>query len=120
MSENKPTAADNPNRNQNALMIRLLAAGYILYMLFQTIKSYIAGGEEAPTVFVLLISIVVLGGGAVFILLLAFRQYRKNKEAIEERMRQQREEEALKEQQELEEADALELQDEEPVEQDIL
>ena len=82
MSNAKPTAATDKNRNDNAFMIRLLAAGYILYMLIDTIRSFIAGGEEAPTVFVLILSIVVLGGGAAFILISSWKQYQKNKKNI--------------------------------------
>ena len=52
------------------LGIRAVAVGYALYCLWQIIKMYMDGGEEAPSIWMLLLAIVVLGGGAVVIAIL--------------------------------------------------
>lgn len=102
MDNSKPTASNNKNRNDTMLTFRLLAVGYILYMVWQVIKAYIEGGEEAPSVLVLVLTIVLLGGGAVFVLIISLKQYRANKQQIEEQVAQAR---AEAEQAALEEAE---------------
>ena len=94
----------NQPRNMNSVMMfRLLAAGYVLYMLYQVVKSYIEGGEEAPSLFLLLFSIVLLGGGAAVILLLSWREYKRYQAECKE----------AAEQAALEEAEAQEAEEEE-------
>ena len=56
------------------LGIRAVAVGYALYCLWQIIKMYIDGGEEAPSIWMLLLAIAVLGGGAVLIAVLTVRK----------------------------------------------
>lgn len=47
--------------------VRVLAVAYLGYSLWQIIQMYIEGGEQAPSLLLLILAIVVLGGGAVFI-----------------------------------------------------
>jgi len=81
---------DNSNRPRNPdnyFMFKLLGAGYLLYLVYDIIKMYIAGGEDQPSVFLLVLSIVVLGGGAIFIAVHSFLQWRRHKrEAAEEEL----------------------------------
>ena len=72
--------------NPNALLgIRALAVGYLIYCLWQIVKMYMEGGEEAPSVWLLILAIVVLGGGAIWIAIMTFLKLRQLKE--EERAR---------------------------------
>lgn len=70
---------ERPVNFNNVMMIRVLAVGYILYMLYDTITMYIKGGEDAPSLAVLLVCILVLGGGSVGIGLITFNQWKKHK-----------------------------------------
>lgn len=118
MDNSKPTASNNKNRNDSMLMFRLLAAGYILYMAWQIVKAYMEGGEEAPSVLILVLSIVLLGGGAVFILVISLKQYRANKQQIEEQIAQARAEAEQEEQAALEEAEELTEPEEEDTQEE--
>ena len=85
MSEKKRFDFSGPNRTVifPALAVFLLAA-----MLWDIVSAYIAGGEDAPSLTVLIVAIVVLGGGTVFALLQSYRTWKalnaeKEKEAEE-------------------------------------
>ena len=77
----------NPN---NVLTIRIMGVLFVLYMLAQIVQGYIAGGEDAPSLGLLLLAIVVLGGGAVFIGILGWKEWKRDKaeEAAELEARQ--------------------------------
>ena len=90
--------------------IRALAVGYLLYCLWQIIKMYMEGGEEAPSIWLLLLGILVLGGGAVWIAIMTILKLKELKE--EERARLD-EEDALLAQEIQQEAEAEEKADEE-------
>ena len=45
----------NPN---NVLTIRIMGVLFVLYMLAQIVQGYIAGGEDAPSLGLLLLAIV--------------------------------------------------------------
>ena len=64
--------------------IRALAVGYLLYCLWQIIQMYIAGGEEAPSIWLLLLGILVLGGGSVFVAIVTVRKVLQLKAAERE------------------------------------
>lgn len=96
---------ERPVNFNNVMMIRVLAVGYILYMLYDTITMYIQGGEDAPSLAVLLVCILVLGGGSVGIGLITFNQWKKHKA--------QQQLEAEEEERLAEEAAALEAENEE-------
>ena len=64
--------------------IRVLAAGFVFYSLGEIVLAFFKGGEEAPSLTLLLVSILVLGGGGVYVALMAWREYKKNKDALQE------------------------------------
>lgn len=73
--------------NPNALLgIRALAVGYLIYSLWQIVKMYMEGGEEAPSIWLLLLAIVVLGGGAVWIAIMTFLKLKQLKEEARARL----------------------------------
>ncbi len=83
-STQQETAYARQNRVRTTVMLRLLAAGYVLYLLYSTIRMYVEGGAEAPTVPVLLLSILVLGGGGIFLLMLAWKEYKRGQQEVQE------------------------------------
>lgn len=71
-------------RNPDAVFgFRALAAGYVLYMLYQTVQMYISG-EATSGIWLLIVSVVVLGGGSVYILISSFLNWKKEKAALKE------------------------------------
>ena len=78
-------------------------------MLAQIVQGYIAGGEDAPSLGLLLLAIVVLGGGAVFIGVLGWKEWKKGKaeEAAAREVRRAEAEAQEAEAPEESEADAL-------------
>ena len=103
-TEEKEERRVNPN---GLITIRAVAVLYLLYMLKDTVSMYIKGGEEAPSVWMLLLCIVVLGGGAVWIAIVSFKQWKKLREeerlAAEEAERLEEEAAALEAEEDLEE-----------------
>lgn len=81
-NEEKEARPVNPN---TLLGIRALAVGYLIYCLWQIVKMFIEGGEEAPSIWLLLLAIVVLGGGAVWIAVMTILKLKQLRE--EERAR---------------------------------
>lgn len=63
-----------------ALLFRLIAAGFVLYLLGDTVLAYFRGGDQAPTPALLAASCVVLGGGAAAILVIAFKTWKLEKQ----------------------------------------
>ena len=59
------------------VLFRLLAVGYLLYTLYQMVTSYIAGGEDAPSVGLLIAAIVIFAGGSLWIGLITYKQYKQ-------------------------------------------
>lgn len=45
-------------------------------MLWDVVSGYLAGGEDAPSLLVLIVSIVVLGGGVIFTAFQTYRTYK--------------------------------------------
>jgi len=67
--------SNNQKFNQ-ALMFRIVAIGFVLYLLFQNVTGYLKGGPDAPSLTLLLVSVVVLGGGAVLIAWLTWKAWK--------------------------------------------
>ena len=71
--------SSRPNNPDAYFGFKLLAAGYLLYLTWDIIKMYIAGGEDQPSIPLLIFSILFLGGGAIFIAVSSFRMWRRHK-----------------------------------------
>ena len=80
----KKDKEERPINMTTLIMVRLLAVGYCLYCLWQIIQMYIAGGEEAPSIWLLLLGILVLGGGSVFVAIVTVRKVLQMKAAERE------------------------------------
>jgi hypothetical protein len=72
--QNKNRRPGNPNA---ALAIRVAAIGYALYMLYQLVRRYLAGGADAPSLTVVLVGAVLLGGGAAALGILSWKLWRR-------------------------------------------
>lgn len=64
-----------------ALIARLIAAGFVLYLLLDILKAYFQGGTEAPSGTMVAVSAVILGGGAILLVLLSLSTWRRERNA---------------------------------------
>lgn len=89
MSDNH---TNDPNRREDfrranaagrTLSIRLVAAAFALYMLFEIVMGYIKGGPEAPSLTLLVLAILLLGGGAAAVIVLGYRGWKRDKAAAQ-------------------------------------
>lgn len=96
VEEQVPQQPGNPT---TMIMFRIIAIGYVLWILKDLVKAYMEGGPEAPSLALLIGSIVVLGGGCVLIGILSYKHWIRMKEELreynEEVARQVAEEERL-------------------------
>ena len=74
----------NPGNPTTMIGFRVLAIGYIIWILKGLVTAYIAGGEEAPSLPLLIGAIVVLGGGCVAIGIMSYKQWKQMKAALKE------------------------------------
>ena len=81
-----------PRNPSNVIMFRLLAIGYVGYLLANMIKLYTEGGPEAPSLTVLIVGIVVLGGGCLYLAFISYREWKTSKVAYDKYMAELREE----------------------------
>ena len=88
-----------PGNPTTMVMFRVLAIGYVLWMLKDVIKEYFAGGPDAPSGALVLGATLVLGAGCIVIGFMTYRQWKEMKkeqwEYNEEMARQVAEEERL-------------------------
>lgn len=70
----KKEKEERPINVTTLVAVRLLAVGYCLYCLWEIIKMYMAGGEDAPSIWLLLLGILVLGGGSVWVAIMTVRK----------------------------------------------
>ena len=88
-----------PGNPTTMILFRVLAIGYVAWMLKDVVKAYFAGGPDAPSGIFVLCSCLVLGAGCVWIGIMSYKQYKQMKEAEriynEEVARQYAEEERL-------------------------
>ena len=82
----KKEKEERPVNVTTMVAVRLLAVGYCLYCLWQIVRMYIAGGEGAPSIWLLLLGIVVLGGGSVFVAIATVRSAIRMRAAERERL----------------------------------
>ena len=71
----------NPNA---ALPLRLLAIGYLVYLIYQMVQSYAAGGADAPSGAGFWIGVIALSLGTLLIAVLTYRQWRQQKEPAQD------------------------------------
>ena len=69
---------------KRALLFRLLAIGFVLYYLADTIIKFFQGGEGSPDLLLVILSCVFLGGGAALIAVLTWKDWKGLKEEDEE------------------------------------
>lgn len=77
-TQEQETRPANPT---NMVLIRVLAVGYLMYTLYNMITAYIAGGEDAPSLGLLIAAIVIFVGGSVWIGVISYKQYKQMKAA---------------------------------------
>lgn len=88
---------------RTVLNFRLLAILLILYYLYDTVSGYLAGGPEAPSLTLLILTVVLFGGGAVLLSVQSWKEYKRGQEA------------AKMTQEEIDEMEALRSQDDQEV-----
>ncbi len=76
-----PVAPKNPD---GIFTFRLVAVGYVLYMVWQCVQAYLKGGEGAPSLPAVIIASLVLGGGSIFLGILSYRNWKTDKAAYKE------------------------------------
>ena len=88
-----------PGNPTTMILFRVLAIGYVIWMLKDVVKAYFAGGPDAPSGTFVLCSCLILGAGCIWIAIMSVKQYKQMKEAEriynEEVARQYAEEERL-------------------------
>jgi len=97
--ETEDQTPQNPGNPTTMILFRVLAIGYVVWILKDLVQDYIAGVEEAPSLPLLLGAIAVLGTGCVVVGIMSYKQWKQMKEAQklynEEIARQAAEEERL-------------------------
>ena len=73
-----------PGNPTTMILFRVLAIGYVIWMLKDVVKAYFAGGPDAPSGLLVLVAVLVLGGGCVWIGIMSYKQYKQMKEAERE------------------------------------
>ena len=68
-----------PRNPSNVIMFRVLAVGYVAYLCIEMIKTYTAGGPDAPSLPMLIGGLVLLGGGALFLAVLSYKESKAGK-----------------------------------------
>lgn len=94
MEDDTPPAPKNPD---NAFIFRLVAVAYVLYLVWQSVQSYLAGGEGAPSLIAVILSCALLGGGAIFLGILSYRNWKTDKAAYREYLAEEAAAEAAEE-----------------------
>ena len=61
------------------IFFRILAVGYVIWILKDLVVAYMAGGEDAPSLGMLITTIVVFGAGIAFIVVSSIKQWKTMK-----------------------------------------
>lgn len=75
-----------PRNPSNIVAFRVLAIGYLAYMCIDMVKLFMEGGEDAPSLPLLIGGTVVLGGGAIFLAIISYREWRRGKAEYDQYM----------------------------------
>ncbi len=73
-----------PANPSNRMLIKLLAVGYLLYTVYDMFRLYLAGGEDAPSIPLLVVAVVILGGGAVWVGVTTYKEWKRYETARQE------------------------------------
>lgn len=65
-----------PRNPSTMIFFRLLAVGYVLWIVKDLIKAYIEGGPDAPSLVVIIVSTIVFVAASVWIVVFSIRQYK--------------------------------------------
>lgn len=68
-----------PANSNNMLMIRMLAVGYLLYTVYNMIQLYIKGGEDAPSLGLLIAAVALFVIGSAWIVIISVKQWKRMK-----------------------------------------
>ncbi len=79
-ADDTPRVPKNPD---NLFIFRLVAVGYILYMVWQCVQSYLEGGEGTPSLTVVILTCTLLGGGAIALGFVSYRSWKVAKAAYQ-------------------------------------
>lgn len=75
-----------PRNPSNVAAFRVLAVGYIAYLCFNLVKLYQAGGEDAPSLPMLIGGLAFLGAGAVFLAVISYKEWKRSKAEYDQYM----------------------------------
>ena len=73
-----------PGNPTTMILFRVLAIGYLIWILKDLVEAYMAGGADAPSLKMLIITLVVFGAGIIFIVVSSIRQWKQMKAAYDE------------------------------------
>lgn len=68
-----------PGNPTTMILFRALAIGYLVWILKDLVVAYRAGGEEAPSLTLLLVTLIVFGAGIIFIVVSSIMQWKRMK-----------------------------------------
>ena len=77
----KPREEENrtPGNPTTMILFRALAVGYLIWILKDLVVAYMAGGEEAPSMTLLIVTFAVFCAGIAFIVISSIRQWKTMK-----------------------------------------
>ena len=72
-------------KNPGAMItLHMLIIAYVIYLFYTILRDYLAGGENAPSLTVVILGGILLLGGAVLVACLSVRLYRQANQAQKE------------------------------------
>lgn len=80
---NTDERSDRPGNPDTYFFFRLLAAGYLLYLVYDMFRLYREQGEDAPSLALMIGGALLLGGGAIWIAVISWKQWRAYKKEQE-------------------------------------
>ena len=75
---------NSPNSGRShPFMYRILGMGLVSYFLIDLIVSFFKGGEDAPSLLLIVLAIAMLGGGIAFVAVLTWKEWKLIKQREE-------------------------------------